>query len=38
VEGRNVREIGRIENPDTLTHYDPEHPYIIAMYDLKERG
>ena len=38
VEGRNVREIGRVENADTLTHYDPDHPYIIAMYDLEDRG
>ena len=30
--------IGRFENSDTLTQYDPEHPYMIALYDLKERG
>ena len=30
--------VGRFENPDTLTQYDPEHPYMIALYDLKERG
>ena len=38
IEGRNIRPAGRVDNPDTLTHYDPEHPYMIAMYDLKERG
>ena len=38
VTGQNRRPVGRVENPDTLTHYDPEHPYIIAMYDLKDRG
>ena len=38
IEGANVRPIGRVENSDTLTHYDPEHPYMIALYDLKERG
>ncbi|HRW09761.1 MAG TPA: sulfatase [Caldilineaceae bacterium] len=38
VVGENVRPVGRVENPDTLTHYDPEHPYIIAMYDLQDRG
>jgi len=38
IQGRNVRPIGRVESPDTLTHYDTEHPYIIAMYDLKDRG
>jgi len=35
-EGKGVRPIGRVDNPDTLTHYDPNHPYMIAMYDLKE--
>jgi arylsulfatase A-like enzyme len=38
VEGKNCRPIGRVEHPDTLTHYDEHHPYIIAMYDLTERG
>ena len=38
IKGENIRPAGRVENPDTLTHFDPEHPYIIAMYDLKERG
>jgi len=38
IEGKNVRPIGRVDNPDTLTHLDPGHPYIIAMYDLKDRG
>lgn len=38
IEGQNVRPAGRVENPDTLTHLDPNHPYMILMYDLKERG
>lgn len=38
IAGRNRRPIGKVEHPDTLTHYDPNHPYIIALYDLKERG
>ena len=38
VQGRNIRPIGRVEQPDTLTHFDPDHPYIVAMYDLKDRG
>ncbi len=29
---------GYVDKPDTLTHFDREHPYIIAMYDLKDRG
>lgn len=36
--GQNVRSVGKVDTPDTLTHYDPEHPYIVAMYDLKDRG
>ena len=38
IEGKNVRPIGRVDNPDTLTHYDENHHYIIAEYDLEERG
>jgi len=38
VIGQNVRPVGRVEHPRALTEYDPEHPYIIAMYDLPERG
>lgn len=38
ITGSNVRPAGRVENPDTLTHYDPEHPYIYAEYDKAERG
>ena len=38
MDGTNCRPIGQIENPDTLTHYDPEHPYIIAEYDLPDAG
>jgi len=38
VKGRNTRPIGRVACADTLTHYDPGHPYIIAFYDLKDRG
>ena len=38
VKGQHVRSIGRVDNPDTLTHFEPDHPYMIAMYDLKDRG
>ena len=38
VIGTNVRPAGRVENPVTLTHYDPEHPYIYAEYDKGDRG
>lgn len=33
VKGRNVRPCGKVDHPDTLTHFDPDHPYMIAMYD-----
>lgn len=38
VSGQNLRPVGRVENPQTLTRFDPDHPYMIAMYDLKDRG
>ncbi len=38
IKGQNIRPLGRVENPDTLTHYNPDHPYIIAMYDKEDAG
>jgi arylsulfatase A len=38
VAGRNCRAPGRVEHPVTLTAYDPDHPYIVAMYDKEDRG
>jgi hypothetical protein len=38
LRGRGCRAIGRVANPRTLTQYDPEHPYMQAMYDLPDRG
>lgn len=38
IEGKNIRPKGRVDEPDTLTHYDPNHPYIIAMYDKDDAG
>jgi arylsulfatase A-like enzyme len=37
-EGADRRPLGRVEDAKPLTEYDPEHPYIIAMYDLPEHG
>jgi arylsulfatase A-like enzyme len=37
-EAANCRPIGRVSNPAPLTHYDPAHPYVIAMYDLEDAG
>ena len=38
VRGAHVRPAGRVEHPDTLTHYDPSHPYYLAMYDKGDAG
>jgi len=34
--GTEVRASGFCEHPRTLTTYDPEHPYMIACYDLAD--
>ena len=33
VAGKNRRPCGRVDNPQPLTRHDPDHPYIVAMYD-----
>ena len=38
VEGTGRRPCGRVQDPQRLTEYDPDHPYIIALYDLTETG
>ena len=38
IEGQGVRPIGRVEQPSTLTTFDPAHPYFMAEYDLEDRG
>ena len=38
LQGSGCREPGRVDNPRPLTQYDPEHPYMAAMYDLPDRG
>jgi arylsulfatase A len=38
VVGLNNRPLGRVNNPKTLTTYDPNHPYFMAMYDLSDCG
>ncbi len=38
IAGKNLRPVGHVDNPQTLTKYDPAHPYIIAVYDLEDRG
>lgn len=38
IVGSGVRPIGKTEHPKRLTQYDPEHPYIVALYDKDDRG
>ena len=33
IKGTKRRPVGYVENAKPLTEYDPDHPYIIAMYD-----
>jgi len=36
--GNDVRPVGQVDHPVTLTTFDPEHPYYAAEYDLSDRG
>lgn len=36
--GENIRTIGEVKIPTILSHCDPSHPIIVAMYDIKDRG
>jgi arylsulfatase A len=36
--GTGVRPVGRVDDPRPLTAYDPTHPYVVAEYDLPDRG
>ena len=38
VVGAGVRPVGRVADPRPLTTYDPTHPYVVAEYDLPDRG
>lgn len=38
ITGTAVRPVGSVDSPDVLTHYDPDHPYIMAEYDLSDAG
>ena len=37
-DGAGCRPCGVVADPETLTDYDPDHPYIIALYDLEDAG
>lgn len=36
--GSGVRTIGRVTDPQPLTTFDADHPYVVAEYDLPHRG
>lgn len=36
--GADTRPIGTVADPRPLTRYDPDHPYVVAEYDLPDRG
>lgn len=38
ITGKNIRPVGKVQNPKPLTSYDENHPYIIAMYDKEDVG
>jgi len=38
ITGAEVRNIGVVASPVTLTEFNPDHPYYIAEYDLSDRG
>ncbi len=38
IKGKEVRPCHISDNPKTLTEYDEDHPYIVALYDKSERG
>ena len=38
MEGSGCRPCGRVADAKPLTQYKPDHPYIIAMYDVEDAG
>ena len=38
IKGANCRPIGRVADPRPLTKFDPDHPYMMAMYDIPNAG
>ena len=38
IVGSECRPIGRVLNPKPLTAYDQDHPYVVAEYDLPDKG
>ena len=38
IKGSENRPAGVVSSPQMLTRYDPDHPYLIAMYDSEDCG
>jgi arylsulfatase A len=38
ITGAECRPIGRVVDPKPLTTYDVNHPYVVAEYDLSDKG
>ncbi|MEX0324022.1 MAG: sulfatase [Puniceicoccaceae bacterium] len=38
IKGKHVRPCGKVHNPAPIATDDEDHPYVIAEYDLMERG
>ena len=36
IVGNAIREKGWVDNPQALTEYREDHPYMVAMYDLPD--
>jgi hypothetical protein len=38
IAGTGCRPVGRVPDPRPLTTFDPTSPYLVAEYDLADRG
>ena len=38
IQGTDIRLPGKVENPSTLTSFDPNSPYYAPMYDIPDWG
>jgi arylsulfatase A len=38
IAGNGRRPVGQVDDPKPLTFFDPDYPYVIAEYDLPDRG
>ena len=38
IQGSDIRLPGKVENPSTLTSFNPNSPYFAPMYDIPDWG